>query len=128
MRRYRAFNEWLAVKVSDAVGTMECAYLFCCLAIYGGTAVKWTDPFQVSQWTSQTFFQLVLLPVIIVAQNVVARRQMAEFKEMHDAVLQELTLATEERDLAAQERDALLGLAATTKEFESWVREKLGGA
>ena len=29
------FNAWLAVKISRAVGTMYCAYIFCLIALYG---------------------------------------------------------------------------------------------
>jgi len=52
---------------------MWCAYVFAGLAIYGGTGVKWTDPFQVVQWISQTFLQLVLLSIIMVGQNIMAQ-------------------------------------------------------
>ena len=64
------FNAWFAVKVTDAVGTMWCAYAFAALAlislpdaIKGGTAT-------LVAWVAQTFIQLVLLSIIIVGQKV----------------------------------------------------------
>jgi len=64
------FNAFLAVKITSAVGTMWCAYLFAGLAlvslpeaIRGGTA-------PLIAWIAQTFLQLVLLSIIIVGQKV----------------------------------------------------------
>ena len=64
------FNAFLAVKITGAVGTMWCAYLFAGLAlislpeaIRGGTA-------PLIAWIAQTFLQLVLLSIIIVGQKV----------------------------------------------------------
>lgn len=68
------FNQWLAVKVTDAVGSMWCAYVFAVLclislpeAIHGGTGPLIT-------WICQTFLQLVLLSIIMVGQNVAAEK------------------------------------------------------
>jgi hypothetical protein len=64
------FNGWLAVKITNAVGTMWCAYAFTALtlvslpeAIRGGTGPLIT-------WIAQTFLQLVLLSIIMVGQKV----------------------------------------------------------
>jgi len=64
------FNTYLAMKVTGAVGTMWCAYLFAILALIsfpeavrGGTAT-------LIAWIAQTFLQLVLLSIIIVGQKV----------------------------------------------------------
>ncbi|MBS0477490.1 MAG: hypothetical protein JSR28_20360 [Proteobacteria bacterium] len=64
------FNGWLAVKITNIVGTMWCAYAFGVLAlislpqaIAGGTA-------SLIAWIAQTFLQLVLLSIIMVGQNV----------------------------------------------------------
>jgi len=64
------FNAFLAVKITGAVGTMWCAYLFAMLALIslpeavrGGTAT-------LIAWIAQTFLQLVLLSIIIVGQKV----------------------------------------------------------
>ena len=66
------FNAYLAVKITNGVGTMWCAYLFAILAfislpaaLHGGTATT-------ISWIAQTFLQLVLLSIIIVGQKVSA--------------------------------------------------------
>jgi hypothetical protein len=68
------FNDWLAVKVTNIVGTMWCAYAFAGLAlislpeaIRGGTAT-------LISWIAQTFLQLVLLSIIMVGQNVASEK------------------------------------------------------
>lgn len=67
------FNGHIALLITNAVGTMWCAYLFALLAlislpaaIAGGTAT-------VISWIAQTFLQLVLLSVIMVGQKVAAK-------------------------------------------------------
>ncbi|MCX6820179.1 MAG: hypothetical protein NT019_02800 [Candidatus Adlerbacteria bacterium] len=66
-------NGRIALLITNAVGTMWCAYLFALLAlislpaaIAGGTATVIT-------WIAQTFLQLVLLSVIMVGQKVAAQ-------------------------------------------------------
>jgi hypothetical protein len=67
-------NGKIAVLVTGAVGTMWCAYAFAILALVAlPSALKSGDPFQLVQWISQTFLQLVLLSVIIVGQNIASR-------------------------------------------------------
>ena len=67
---HTGFNGWLAVKITNSVGTMWCAYAFTILAlvslpeaIHGGTAT-------LISWIAQTFLQLVLLSIIMVGQKV----------------------------------------------------------
>jgi len=67
------FNTWLALKVTAVVGTMICAYLFTALALVSlPSALKSGALIIIIAWIAQTFLQLVLLPVIIVGQNVQA--------------------------------------------------------
>jgi hypothetical protein len=69
---HQGFNGWLAVNITNAVGTMWCAYAFSILclislpdAIKAGTAA-------LIAWIAQTFLQLVLLSIIMVGQKVAA--------------------------------------------------------
>jgi hypothetical protein len=71
-KEHTGFNGWLAVKITDAVATMWCAYAFTILAlislpeaIRGGTG-------PLVAWIAQTFLQLVLLSIIMVGQKVAA--------------------------------------------------------
>jgi hypothetical protein len=84
------FNNRLAVVVTRSVGTMWAAYLFTAIAVGGGVAVVTNSVFwtAVSVLISQTFLQLVLLPVIIVGQNVISASQDARAEADH------LTLTT----------------------------------
>ena len=69
----RRFNARFAVLITNAVGSMWCAYLFAALALVSAPAAfKTGDMVVIVGWISQTFVQLVLLSVIIVGQNVQA--------------------------------------------------------
>ena len=68
--QHTGFNGWLAVAITNIVGTMWCAYAFAALAaislpaaIAGGTST-------LISWIAQTFLQLVLLSIIMVGQKV----------------------------------------------------------
>lgn len=85
------FNTWLAVKVTEGVGTMWCAYAFAALALVSlPAAIISGNPVVLVSWISQTFLQLVLLSIIIVGQNVLAaasdKRAEATYQDA-DAVL-----------------------------------------
>jgi hypothetical protein len=88
--RIDRFNTFLALKITGAVGTMWCAYVFAAVALISlPAAVRAGLPATVT-WTAQTFLQLVLLSIIIVGQNVqsAAADQRAEATyEDADAVL-----------------------------------------
>ena len=65
------FNTFLAIKVTQGVGTMWCAYAFAGLAFVSlPAAIRSHDAVTLVSWISQTFLQLVLLSIIIVGQNV----------------------------------------------------------
>lgn len=66
-----AFNSALATKITNWVGTMWAAYMFCLLALISlPAAILSHDPIIIVAWIAQTFLQLVLLPIIIVGQNI----------------------------------------------------------
>jgi len=65
------FNAWLAVQITSKVGTMWAAYLFALLALVSlPAAIASGNTIVIVAWLAQTFLQLVLLPIIIVGQNV----------------------------------------------------------
>ena len=71
------FNTQIAVWLTEHVGTMWTAYAFAVLAIIGLFAILGLLSPIVAlliAWISQTFLQLVLLPVIMVGQNVLGRK------------------------------------------------------
>src|SRR5215469_18287284 len=71
------FNTKLAVALTQGTGTMWTAYIFAILAITGLFGLLgWLNPFVflLTTWISQQFLQLVLLPVILVGQNVLSHK------------------------------------------------------
>jgi hypothetical protein len=99
------FNAGLAVKITTAVGTMWCAYVFAGLALVSlPSAIRSGNVVTLVSWISQTFLQLVLLSIIIVGQNVLAaasdKRAEATYEDA-DAVLH--TAIAIQRHLEAQD-------------------------
>ncbi len=69
-------NTRIAVRLTKSVGTMWTAYSFAVLAITGLLAILgWLPPVValLVAWLSQTFLQLVFLPILSVGQNVLGR-------------------------------------------------------
>src|SRR5579864_2721023 len=68
------FNTWLALNITKSVGSMWMAYAFAVLALISfPAAIASGDVIIIVAWIAQTFLQLVLLPIIIVGQNVQGR-------------------------------------------------------
>jgi succinate dehydrogenase hydrophobic anchor subunit len=63
------FNDWLAIKITDVLSTMWAAYAATILAIIGNPGLHATIQ-QWVQWFSQTFTQLVMLFVLMVAAKI----------------------------------------------------------
>jgi hypothetical protein len=83
------FNSWLAVLITRSVGTMWTAYVFTIIAVVSLPAALATrNTIVIISWIAQTFLQLVLLPIIIVGQNVISASQDARAEADH------LTLTT----------------------------------
>ncbi len=69
----KTFNQKLGFGITKRVGTMWAAYIFFALTLVSLPAVIMTgDPVLIVAWIAQTFLQLVLLPIIIVGQNIQA--------------------------------------------------------
>lgn len=67
------FNGHAALLITNAVGTMWCAYLFALLTLISLPAAIAGGVPAIISWVAQTFLQLVLLSVIMVGQKVAAR-------------------------------------------------------
>ncbi|TAL87499.1 MAG: hypothetical protein EPN74_01190 [Rhodanobacter sp.] len=66
-------NRRVGLGITTSVGTMWCAYAFAAIALVSlPAALASGDPIVIVAWIAQTFLQLVLLPVIIVGQNIQA--------------------------------------------------------
>jgi hypothetical protein len=101
------FNSRFGLLITIAVGSMWAAYLFTLLALTSlPSALKSHNSIIIVAWIAQTFLQLVLLPIIIVGQNVQARaadkRAEATYQDA-DAVLH--TALQIQEHLAAQDTE-----------------------
>jgi hypothetical protein len=67
------FNGRLAVLITKSIGSMWCAYAFAALALISLPDAIHQGTVAVVSWISQTFLQLVLLSVIMVGQQVLAK-------------------------------------------------------
>jgi UDP-N-acetylglucosamine:LPS N-acetylglucosamine transferase len=75
-------------KITLLTGTMYVAILFCVLSLISLPAVIATGSVVlIIQWITQSFLQLVLLPIIIVGQNVQGAKTEQRDNETHDAVM-----------------------------------------
>lgn len=81
----------VALRITRSVGTMWCAIGFGCLTLISlPSAIATHEPVVIVQWIAATFLQLVLLPVIMVGQNLASATTEALIQETHDAVIEEL--------------------------------------
>ena len=83
-------NTRIAVALTKSVGTMWTAYTFMGLAIIGLAAILGLLTPIVALlvvWISQTFLQLVLLPVIMVGQNVLGRKAELQADEQFNTTM-----------------------------------------
>jgi hypothetical protein len=82
--RYARFNKKVAITITRYVGSMTCFWVFCMLSlcslpsvlsgfeVFHGTFPAWMVKISIIAlvaWIAQTFLQLVLLPSIMVGQN-----------------------------------------------------------
>lgn len=101
-------NTRLAVGITKIVGSMWCAYAFALLALVSlPAALSSHSPIIIIAWIAQTFLQLVLLPIIIVGQNVQAAASDARAESDHQTLLAIHTLTAEVHDIAIRQTEIL---------------------
>jgi|SRR5579859_1548297 len=97
-------NTRLALGITKIVGSMWCAYVFALLALISlPAAINSHDPIIIVAWIAQTFLQLVLLPIIIVGQNVQAAASDARALSDHETLIAIHTLTFEVHEIAQQQ-------------------------
>ena len=118
-KRETHFNDWLAVTITNVVGTMWCAYAFAALAlvslpaaIRGGTAT-------LIGWIAQTFLQLVLLSIIMVGQKVAAAKSDRQLEQTYKDAEELLKISDAIHGLLKQNTDL-------TQEINQFVRTQKG--
>ena len=122
-------NGRIGLLITTLVGTMVCGYVFAIIALISlPSAVTSHNLTVIIAWVSSNFLQLVLLPVIIVGQNLQAKatdvRGMQTYEDA-EAVLHEAVQI--QQHLAAQ--DAVLGqLIAAAKAAAGLASDTSGSA
>jgi hypothetical protein len=105
------FNNRLAVGITRAVGTMWAAYLFVLIALVSFpqalNAFLSGDTVTGITWLSQSFLQLVLLPIIIVGQNVISASQDARAEADHETLTALHTINVRQLELLEQQSKIL---------------------
>ena len=113
MKSINGFNRRIAEKITAAVSTMWCAYIFAGIALISlPAAIKSGDPLIIVAWIAQTFLQLVLLSIIMVGQEASSQAVAQKIDETHAASIGEFELAKEARTIADQELAELKAMAA----------------
>ena len=85
------FNSWLAVKITNSVGTMWCAYVFAIIALISLPDAIKSGTSALIAWIAQTFLQLVLLSIIMVGQKVASEKSDQQLEQTYmdaEALLQ----------------------------------------
>lgn len=111
--RYQRFNKAVAIWLTEKVGTMTCFWIFCCLSlcslpsvlsafgVFSHTFPAWMVKVSIIAlvaWVAQTLIQLVLLPALMVGQNlqnVAADARSAKTFEDTELALDRLDVNTE---------------------------------
>ncbi len=110
------FNTWLAVKITRSVGSMWCACAFALIAAISlPAAIQSRSSVIIVSWIAQTFFQLVLLPIILVGQNVLAAASDARAESDHETLISLHALTSEVHTIAEQQTQILQLLEERTK-------------
>lgn len=84
------FNRKLAILLTEGVGSMWVAYSFAVLALTGLLAILGLFPPLIAvlvAWTSQTFIQLIFLPILSVGQGVLSRKAELQAEEQYKATM-----------------------------------------
>ncbi len=105
------FNSRLAVLITKSVGTMWAAYLFVLIGLVSlpqaWNAFIHGDTVTGVAWLSQSFLQLVLLPIIIVGQNVISASQDARAEADHETLTALHTMNVRQLQMLEQQEKIL---------------------
>jgi hypothetical protein len=121
------FNGRLGLFLTTIVGTMWAAYLFALLAFVSfPSAIRTGNSIIIVAWIAQTFLQLILLPIIIVGQNILGKAADKRSEQTYqdvDAILHECEQI--QAHLAAQD-DAQMKQVAEVRQMLSELMKRGG--
>lgn len=122
----KTISDRIGLAITKSVGTMWAAYLFFALTLVSlPAALTSGNVIIIVSWVAQTFLQLVLLPIIIVGQNIQAaasdRRAIATYEDA-GAILEE---AKEIQSHLTDQDQALSHLIDRLEALEAQVKGQL---
>ncbi len=123
------FNNKIGLTITKSVGTMWAAYGFAVITFVSlPAAIMSGQPIIIISWIAQTFLQLVLLPIIIVGQNLQAaasdERSAATYEDA-GAILEE----AKQIQVHLESQDAAIGtLLAKIQSLEENIQRQQGKA
>ena len=101
-------NTRLAVGITKSVGSMWCTYIFTLIALISlPAAISTHSPIIIVAWVAQTFLQLVLLPIIIVGQNVQNAASDARAESDHETLIAIHTLTADVHEITLNQTKIL---------------------
>jgi hypothetical protein len=102
------FNAAVAVRITRIVGTMYCAYVFTLVALVAlPAAIEQGSVTVLVNWLSSNFLQLVLLPIIIVGQNVISAAQDARAEADHETLTALHTMSQQQLQILEGQNEIL---------------------
>jgi len=114
------FNYWIAVKITNSVGTMWCAYAFLIIdfvmlppVIAANNVMVWVT------YIAQTVLQLVLLPIIMVGQNVIQTQNESKADTDHQTLTYLATLQDEQMKELKNQTEILIRLEELLQKSKS---------
>jgi len=109
-------NGKIGLMITTLVGTMVCGYVFAIIALISlPSAISSHNLTLIIAWVSSNFLQLVLLPIIIVGQNLQAKASDKRAEDTYNDAAAVLHEALEiQKHLVAQD-EVLAGLVAAAK-------------
>ena len=119
-KRETRFNDWLAVRITNIVGTMWCAYAFAGLALISLPAAIQGGVATLIAWIAQTFLQLVLLSIIMVGQKVASEKSDRQLEQTYKDAEALLKISDEIHELLKQNTQL-------TEEISQVVRDEKKG-
>jgi hypothetical protein len=97
LKKEKNFNDTLAVWIGTHVGSMYCFYLFNVIALLSVKAAFETHNLvPIVNWVSSNWIQLILLPAIMVAQNVAQKATDAKADADHQTLTYLATIQDEQ--------------------------------
>lgn len=114
-KKKESFNDKFALWIATHVGSMYCFYLFNVLAFLSAKAAFATHNLvPIVNWLSSNWIQLILLPAIMVAQNVAQQASDAKTEADH-MTLTYLANLQDRQMIALQNQSRILDLIEKNK-------------